>query len=48
MQTTLDKDVMPAVHVFGFLQWLVGAIVVAIIGVLVNKTVGNRKTEKPA
>ena len=32
----VDDQIMPTIHVFDFLKWLIGAIIVALIGIWLN------------
>ena len=32
IQTTLDRDVLPTIHVFDFLKWLIALIIAAAVG----------------
>jgi hypothetical protein len=47
IQTTLDKDVLPTIHVFDFLKWLIALIIAAGVGALVSGWFKNR-TVTPA
>ena len=35
MKKTLDNEVMPTIHVFNFLKWIIGMIIAVAIGTLV-------------
>ena len=54
IHATLDKEILPTIHVMDFFKWLFGAIIVAIIGavtaVLINEWAHRRRivsTKKP-
>jgi hypothetical protein len=44
IRTSLDNDVMPTIHVMDFFKWLLGSIIVAIIGIAFNDWWKNRRT----
>src|ERR1700676_941394 len=43
IKNTLDKDVLPTIHVFDFLKWIFGLILVALVGVVVSDWWSNRR-----
>jgi len=36
LKKKVDEDVLPTIHVFDFLKWLIGGIILTIIGIVVN------------
>lgn len=36
IQVTLDRDVMPTIHIFDFIKWLLALVIAAVIGAWVN------------
>ena len=45
IQSTLDKDVLPTIHVIDFLKWLMAAIVAVIIGEWIRSMWGKKKPQ---
>lgn len=43
IQTTLDKDVLPTIHVFDFIKWLFALGVAAAVGAWVNSIMKSKK-----
>ena len=46
IKKTLDKDVLPTIHVFDFLKWIFGLILVALVGVVVSDWWSNRRARQ--
>jgi hypothetical protein len=36
LKKKVDEDVLPTIHVFDFLKWLIGGIILTIVGIVVN------------
>jgi hypothetical protein len=36
LKKKVDDDVLPTIHVFDFLKWLIGGVILTIVGIVVN------------